>query len=102
MGWVGFGKRRDRTSVSKAAGDTKDATTDATTSESPPPATPDKKPPMIKVPRASANVLVIKLGQVEQPVPLMAGDAVTCDQCQAVLSSISHITSQDDSSQWTW
>ena len=63
---------------------------------------PKIKSNKIKVISADTNVLLLSMKKLEDESDIATGDSVHCEKCQAVLSCISSITQQEQTTIWVW
>lgn len=63
---------------------------------------PKTKSKKIKVSSADTNVLLLSMKKLEDESDIATGDSVHCEKCQAVLSCVSSITQQEQTTIWVW
>jgi hypothetical protein len=63
---------------------------------------PKTKSKKVKVTSADTNVLLLSMKKLEDESDIATGDSVHCEKCQAVLSCVSSITQQEQTTIWVW
>ena len=61
---------------------------------------PKTKSKKVKVTSADTNVLLLSMKKLEDESDIATGDSVHCEKCQAVLSCVSSITQQEQTTIW--
>ena len=59
---------------------------------------------VVKQQKTDGNVVLLSLGKLAEEPNLVTGDPLRCGQCEAVLSSTSTLTPQEEDGKktWTW